>query len=202
MKMPRLGASCGVLFAVGLFVAVGDGSQGYSAGRVGAAVVALTLAVPFLACVAGLLRAAEGPDGWLGGAALAAGATGIALKLGSGAPEVAVHQAHLRSGTPPYDAVTRLGDAATVLSLLPLAVFCAATAIVAFRTRALPRWLAAFAAVTAAALAANGSLVGTGSVPAMVLFLLWTLVTSGYLMVRPGGGRAVPAGEVATVAVG
>jgi len=71
-----------------------------------------------------------------------------------------------------------------VLSLYPLAVFCAATAIVAFRTRALPRWLAAGAAVTAAALAVNGAFLGTGSVPALLLFLLWTLLASVHLLRR------------------
>lgn len=201
MKLSRLGAACGALFAVVLFAANGDGSQAFSAIREAAAVGALTLAVPFLACVAGLLRAAEGPDGWLGGAALAAGVTGIALKLVSGAPEIAVHQAHVGSGTPLYDAVTRLGNAATVLSLFPLAVFCAATAIVAFRTRALPRWLAAFAAVAAAALAVNGSVVGAGSVPALLVFIAWVLATSVYLFVRPVR-RTAPMADAAMVAAG
>jgi hypothetical protein len=77
-----------------------------------------------------------------------------------------------------------MGDGATIFSLYPLAVFCAATAIVAFRTRALPRWLAAGAAATAAALAVNGAFLGAGSVPALLLFLLWTLVTSVYLLHR------------------
>jgi steroid 5-alpha reductase family enzyme len=71
-----------------------------------------------------------------------------------------------------------------VICLYPLAVFCAATAIVAFRTRALPRWLAAGAAVTAATLAINGAFLGTDSVPALLLFLLWTLLASVHLLRR------------------
>ena len=82
-----------------------------------------------------------------------------------------------------------MGDGATIFSLYPLAVFCAATAIVAFRTRALPRWLAAGAAATAAALAVNGAFLGAGAVPALLLFLLWTLVTSVYLLRRTWRSR-------------
>ena len=63
-------------------------------------------------------------------------------------------------------------------------MFCAATAIVAFRTRALPRWLSAGAAVTAATLAVNGGFLGSNSVPALLLFVLWTLLTSVYLLRR------------------
>lgn len=185
MKLSRLGSACGILFAVILFVAAGDGSQPYSAVREVAGIAALTLAVPFLAYVAEMLRAAEGPGGWLGGAALAAGITGLALKLGSGAPEIALHAGRVADGSPVHDALTRLGDAATVLSLFPFAVFAAATAVVAFRTRVLPRWLAALAAVTAAALAANGAAVGTDSVPALLLFIIWVLAVSVYLTIRP-----------------
>jgi steroid 5-alpha reductase family enzyme len=59
-----------------------------------------------------------------------------------------------------------------------------ATGIIAFRARALPRWLGVGAALTAAALAVNGAFLGTGSVPALVLFLLWTLLASVHLLRR------------------
>jgi len=180
--LARLGAACGAVFAIVLTVANGDGSQPFSGPRAIAGTAALTLVVPFIAYVCSVLRAAEGPDGWLAGAALAAGITGVTLKLGSGAPELAAHRAHLAAGTPLHAAVSALADGATVLSLYPLAVFCAAVAIVAFRTRALPRWLAAGAAVTAVALAVNGGFPGTASVPALLLFALWTLLASVYLL--------------------
>lgn len=131
-----------------------------------------------------MLCAAEGADGWLARAALAAGITGITLKLGSGAPELAMYRAHLAAGTQLHSAIDAIAVGATVLSLYPLAVFCAATAVVAFRTRALPRWLAAGAAVTSAALAVNGAFLGTSSVPALVLFLLWILLASVHLLRR------------------
>ena len=134
-------------------------------------------------CIACCARP-RAPTARLAPTALATGIAGIVLKLSSGVPELAAHQAHLAPDTQLGAAVHAMGDGATLFSLYPLAVFCAATAIVAFRTRALPRWLAAGAAVTAAALAVNGAFLGAGSVPALLLFLLWTLVTSVYLLRR------------------
>jgi hypothetical protein len=182
--LARLGAACGAAFAIVLTVAAGNGNDEFSGPRAVAGVAAITLALPFVAYLYSVLRTAEGTDGWLAPAALATGIAGIVLKLSSGVPELAAHQAHLAPDTQLGAAVHAMGDGATLISLYPLAVFCAATAIVAFRTRALPRWLAAGAAVTAAALAVNGAFLGAGSVPALLLFLLWTLVTSVYLLRR------------------
>ena len=185
--LPRLGAACGAVFAIVLAVANGNGTQTFSGPRAIAGVAALTLALPFIAYLCGVLRqadGADGPNGWLVSTALAAGIAGIVLKLGSGAPELAMHTAHLTAGTQLNTAIEAIADGATVLSLYPLTVFCAATAIVAFRTRALPRWLSAGAAVTAAALAVNAGFLGTDSVPALLLFVLWTLLTSVHLLRR------------------
>ena len=183
--LSRIGAACGAVFAIVLTVAAGDGSQSFSGPRAVAGIAALTAAVPFIAYLCSVLRAAarEG-DGWLADVALAAGVTGIVLKLGSGAPELALHEAHLITGTQLYNAIDAIAGGATVLSLYPLAVFCAATAIIAFRARALPRWLGVGAGITAAALAVNGAFLGTGSVPALLLFLLWTLLASVHLLRR------------------
>jgi len=180
----RLGAACGAVFAIVLTVAAGSGNESFSGPRAVAGIVAITLAVPFIAYLCGVLREAGGADGWLVSTAFAAGVAGIVLKLGSGAPELAAHQAHLVAGTQLNTAITAIGDGATVICLYPLAVFCAATAIVAFRSRALPRWLAVGAAVTGAALAVNGAFLGTGSVPALLLFLLWTVLASVHLLRR------------------
>ena len=182
--LPRLGAACGAVFAIVLTVAAGNGDQSFSGPRAVAGIAAITLAVPFIAYLCSVLREAEGSDGWLVSTALAAGITGIVLKLGSGAPELAMHKAHLIAGTQLNTAISAIGDGATVICLYPLAVFCAATAIVAFRTRALPRWLAVGAAVTAAALAINGAFLGSDFVPALLLFLLWTLLASVHLLRR------------------
>lgn len=182
--LPRLGAACGAVFAIVLAVANGNGTQTFSGPRAIAGIAALTLALPFIAYLCSVLRQADGADGWLVSTALAAGITGIVLKLGSGAPDLAVHTAHLTAGTQLNTAIEAIADGATVLSLYPLAVFCTATAIVAFRTRALPRWLSVGAAVTAAALAINGGFLSTDSVPALLLFVLWTLLTSVHLLRR------------------
>jgi len=197
--LSRIGAACGAVFAIVLTVAAGNGNQSFSGPRAVAGIAAITLALPFIAYLYSVLREAEGADGWLAPTALAAGITGIALKLGSGAPELAAYKAHLIAGTQLNSAINAIADGATVLSLYPLALFCAATAIVAFRTRALPRWLAAGAAVTAAALAVNGAFLGINSVPALLLFLLWTLVTSVHLL-RRTWRRPVRAAQAEAVA--
>ncbi len=54
-----------------------------------------------------------------------------------------------------------------------------------FRTRVLPRWLGGAAAVTAAALAINGAFLNTSNVPALLLFIAWTLAASLYLLRMP-----------------
>ena len=180
----RAGASCGALFAIVLFVASGNGNESFLAPRAVAGLAALTLFVPFLAYLYSLLRAAEGPNGWLAPTALAGGVTGITLKIVSIIPELALHRAHVADGTELHRLGQSLADGATVIALFPLAVFCAATAFVAFRTSVLPTWLAAFAALTAGALAVNGAFLEASFVPALLLFIAWTLVAGVHLLVR------------------
>jgi hypothetical protein len=196
---PRLGAALGAVFAVVLFVAAGNGSGSFSLARAVAGTAAITLALPFVGYVYRLLREAEGPNGWLAPAALAGGIVGIGIKLVSLVPELAIHRAHIADGTQLHKGLSAMADGATVLSLYPLAVFCAATAIVALRTRVLPRWLGAGAAITAAALAVNGAFLDASFVPALLLFLAWTLAASVYL-VRRSSRAPARVGEEATAA--
>jgi hypothetical protein len=197
--MPRLGAACGAVFAAVLFVSDGDGSHAFSAPRAVAGVAALTLAIPFVAYVCARLREAEGVHGWLSSTALVAGVSGITLKLASEAPELALHRAHVVDGTQLHKAVDEIAGGATLLSLYPLAAFCAAMAIVSFRTGAFPRWVGASAGITAAALAVNGAFLGVSFVPAFVLFLLWTLLVSISLVRDAGrGGVVVPRTQLST----
>jgi len=181
--LPRLGAACGIVFPIVMFLAVGNGS-GFAAWRAIVATWALVLALPFLAYLHSLLRRAEGDGGWLATVALVAGVSGIVLKLGSHAPALALHHHHIAKGTQLYKALDDMGGGATVMSLYPLAICCAAVAAVVVRTGVLPRWLGAFAVVTAAALAVNGAFLFAGFVPALLLFLLWTLVTGAILLRR------------------
>jgi len=118
--LSRIGAACGAIFAIVLTIAAGDGSHSFSGPRAVAGIAALTVAVPFIAYLCSVLRAQAGEgDRWLAGAALAAGTTGIVLKLGSGAPELALHQAHLIPGTQLYNTIDAIAGGATVLSLYP-----------------------------------------------------------------------------------
>ena len=180
---PRLAAACGIVFPIALFLAVGDGSQ-FVAWRAVAATWALVLALPFLAYLCGLLRAAEGEGGWISTTALVAGVSGIVLKLASHAPELAIHRERIPKGTPLYRALDNRGRAATLTCLYAFAVCCAAVAVIALRERVLPRWLGAFSAATAGALAVNAGFVFAEFVPALLLFLLWTLVTGIVLFRR------------------
>lgn len=175
--MPRAGAACGILFAVVLTAASnGSADANYIAGG-----VALALFLPFLAYLCTLLRQAEGEHGWLAPGALAAGVAGITIKLASGAPEIAAN--HLASG-PLHSALQDIANAATVISMYPLALLLAAVAVITLRTSALPRWLGYGAAVTAAALAINAGFLYATIVPALLLFAIWTLATSVVLFVK------------------
>jgi hypothetical protein len=198
--LPRLGAACGAIFAIVLTVANGNGNHAFSGARAVAGIAALTLVLPFFAYLCSLLRQAEGTHGWLSSTALAAGITGITLKLTSGVPELAMQRAHVADGTALHKTLDALAGGATVLCLYPLAVFCAATAIVALRTHVLPRWLGVGAAITAAALAINGCFLNADTVPALLLFALWTLLTSIALLrtTRQAPANATPADAPAT----
>jgi hypothetical protein len=185
--LPRLAAACGIVFPITMFLAVGNGND-FAPWRAVVATWALVLFLPFLAYLYSLLRQAENDGGWLAAAALAGGVSGIVLKLASHAPELAIHRDHITKGTQLYKALDNTAGAATLMSLYPLAVCCAAVAAIALRERLLPRWLGIFAAITAVALAINAGFVFAGFVPAFLLFLLWTLVTGVVLLRRTWSG--------------
>ncbi len=180
----RLGAGCGALFAVVLFVAAGDGSEAYLAPRAIAGLAALALFIPFLGYLCSLLRAADAESDWLATTALVAGTVGITLKVASTLPALALHNAHVADGTALHRLFDAVDNAATVVALYPLSIACAAIAGSALRTGALPRWLAAGAAVTAVALAVNAAFLDAAFVPALLLFMVWTLVASVHLVRR------------------
>jgi hypothetical protein len=190
--LTRLGAACGIVFPIAMFLAVGNGSQ-FTPWRAVVATWALVLALPFLAYLWSLLRTAEGDGGWLSTVALVAGVSGVLLKIASHAPELAIHRDGIQKGTQLYKALDNTAGAATLMSLYPLAICCAAVAVVALRRHVLPRWVGIFAAVTAAALAVNAGFLYASFVPALLLFLLWTLVTSIVLFRRSPSTQPVVA---------
>src|SRR5438128_952248 len=185
----RLGAGCGIVFPIAMFLAVGNGNN-FAPWRAVAATWALVLALPFLAYLCSLLRAAEGDGGWLSTVALVAGVSGVLLKLASHAPELAIHRDGIQKGSQLYKALDNTAGAATLMSLYPLAICCAAVAVITLRRHVLPRWIGMFAAVTAAALVVNAGFLYASFVPALLLFLLWTLVTSIVLLRRSRSTQA------------
>lgn len=181
--LPRLAAACGIVFPIAMFLAVGNGNN-FAPWRAVVSTWALVFFLPFLAYLCSLLWSADRDGHWLATLALLGGLSGVLLKLISHVPELAIHQDHLAKGTPLYKALDHMAGAATTLSLYPLAICLSAVAIIALRTHVLPRWIAAFAAVTAIALVINGGFVFASFMPALLLFLLWTLVTGVVLLRR------------------
>lgn len=196
-QLSRVGAASGAVFAILLVAADGDG--GFSPTRAVLGLLALSLAIPFICTLGRVLRGADADAGWLVDTTIGAGVGGIVLKIASGAPELAIHRTHVASGTPMHHVLSALGDAATVLALFPLAVLCAGTAIVAWRGRMLPRWLAFGAGLSALALAVNGCFVNTSFVPALLMFALWVLLTSGYLVLANQKRSAAPLADAPTL---
>ena len=137
--------------------------------------------------------AGRGENGRLSSTAFTAGVSGLTLKLVSIAPEIA-RMRGVGHGTPLYKALDNIGEGATVVCLWAFAVLLAAVATLTFSTAVLPRWLGFGAAATAIALAVNGSFIKAEMVPALLLFLLWTLVASVVLFRRASGERATVAG--------
>src|SRR6476646_11014717 len=99
--LPRLGAACGIVFPITMFLACGDGSH-FAPWRAVVATWALVLALPFLAYLCSLLRSAEGDGGWLSTLALVAGVSGVLLKLASHAPALAIHRDGIAKETQLY----------------------------------------------------------------------------------------------------
>jgi hypothetical protein len=184
--LPRLGAASGVLFVVLLFGPSLSGSD--SQFVVALELLGLLLFIPFLGYLWSVLRAAEGPSGWLSATALGAGLVGITMKLASIGPGWAARD--FDDGTAIHKALDRMNEVAFVAQMLPDGVMLAAIAIVALKTSALPRWLGWLAAVAAPLLVVNGMFLDAEFGPAFLLFLLWTLLASVVLTVRPSAVRS------------
>ena len=187
----KLGAACGVAFPLALITGRDSG------GTFMLSVFGLVLFVPFLAYVCSLLRAVERPGGWLTSCAFGAGLMGMTLKLASGVPEIAYRS--VPTGSQAYKALEGFANAATIVSLYPFGIFMAVVAYLSLRADALPRWLGGFAAVTSVALLVNGSFKHAGTVPALLLFVVWSLVAGVALLIHEMrvGTAAVPTAATA-----
>jgi len=178
--LPRLGAASGVLFVVLLFAPASSGSD--SQVVVALELTGLLLFIPFLGYLWSVLRAAEGPGGWLSATALGAGLVGITMKLASVAPGWAARD--FEDGTAIHKALERMNEVAFVAQMLPDGVLLAAVALLTLKRAALPSWLGWLAAVAAPLLLVNGMFLDADFGPAFLLFLLWTLLASVVLTVR------------------
>jgi hypothetical protein len=188
--LPRLGAACGGLFVVLLFGLSSTGSD--STIVLVGELIGLLLFIPFLGYLCSVLREAEGPGGWLATTAFGAGLVDVTIKLGSVAPANAADR--FGDATATHQALDVMNSTAFIATMLPISVLMATVAIVIAKTRVLPRWLGWLAAVTAPLLLVNGMFLDAEFGPAFLLFLLWTLLASVVLTVRPGdvGSRSEP----------
>jgi hypothetical protein len=181
--LPRLGAASGVLFVVLLFAPASSGSD--SPVVVALELTGLLLFIPFLGYLWSVLRAAEGPGGWLSATALGAGLVGITMKLASIAPGWAARD--FGEATATHKALERMNEASFIAQMLPDGVLLAAVALLTLKRGALPSWLGWLAAVAAPLLLVNGMFLDADFGPAFLLFLLWTLLASVVLTVRTLG---------------
>ena len=187
--MPRLGAASGALFVVLLF---GSSSSGSDSNVVLVLeLIGFLFFIPFLGYLWSVLREAEGPGGWLATTAFGAGLVDVTIKLGSLAPGQAAKD--FGDETAIHKALDEMNNVAFISTMLPLGVLMAAVAVIALKTRVLPRWLGWLAAVTAPLLLVNGMFLDAEFGPAILLFLLWTLLASVVLTVRQPGGSHSPA---------
>lgn len=182
----KIAAATGAVFAVVLFIANGNAGRP-SAPREVAATAAITLLIPFGAYLGVLIREHGRPGhAWLATTTTAAAAVGATIKLVSGVPELALNRTETATGSQLYDLLDAMAGAATVIALIPLALFCLAAGLGSLRSGVLPPWLAVGALVCATGLAANACVVDTNSVPALVVMILWCLLASIHL-VRTAG---------------
>ena len=133
-----------------------------------------------------VLRRAEGGDGWLSATAFGAGLVALAVKLASYAPFIAARGA----STQIEGALIAMNDTSFMITLAPLGVMVAAASALIIRTGALPVWLGWAGTFTGGALLVNSAFVDAEFGPTLLLFMLWTVLTSAILTRRAGITRA------------
>ena len=187
----RLGAACGIVYVVLL---LGGGSIGGPNIQIVflMEILAFLFFLFFLGNLWSTLRGAEGGSGWLSATAFGGGLMSVTIKVGSAAPILAARY-RASDGLDPLLARTLqdINNASFYLSFFPLAVLLAAFSIVVIRSGALPKWLGWIAAAVGLAFIVGGMSGSADLQPEwaglpMILFLLWTVITSVVLMRRAG----------------
>jgi hypothetical protein len=146
----------------------------------------LLLLLVFAAMLAATVRRAEGEGGPVAMTVLVAGATSAAIKLIS----IPIALAALYRAPQGIDiqvgaALIDINNFCFILTWAVDGVMLAALAIGGLRYKALPAWLAWFTAVVAVALLAAPALIAGPGFLAMLLFLVWAVISSITLVLRP-----------------
>lgn len=188
--MWQLGGTCGLLYV--LLLMAGDSFGGTESGTgILLELLGFALFPFFLGVLWASLRSVEGETAWLSATTFGAGLVALAIKLGSGAPVLAVRASN-GMDSQIERALIAVNEASFGITFLPLAVMLSATAVVVLRWGALPRWLGWMAAVAGLGLlCALAAVVISPSPPEwaflpMLLFLLWMVATSIVLIRRSG----------------
>ena len=158
----------------------------------GAGFAALVL---LAARLASRIRGAE-PGWWLPSAVLGVAVAAFTVKVGSFAPGLAALQVH-RFDAPTVTALLSANDAAVGVTAALDGAFVVLLGLGALAVRALPRWLSALT------VAAGLALLAATAVPllaaAELLFLVWLLAASGWLLARGSRTTAEPAPGTASL---
>ena len=154
------------------------------------AIAGAALFLWFLGHLRALLRSAEGPGARAAGVAVASGTAFITLFVVTGcaytAASFVVSDAGSKFTLDPntFRLVSGVGTLVYIGAFVLAAPLAFAVGVVAWRTRVLPRWLAVLSF-----LAGIGCLGGIVFVPSWIE-MIWILVLSIYLAVRPAGRPA------------
>ncbi len=132
------------------------------------------------------LRRAENGRGWLAPAALAAGLLAVSIKMTSLSPMLALFYRSPGGFDPQLaTALIDMNSFAFVQTWAASAILVGAAAAAGLRYAALPGWLAWSGLVVAVLLLATVPLALGGFGTSMLLFLLWIVVASISLAIRP-----------------
>jgi hypothetical protein len=155
-------------------------------------VVGLLFFLIFVAYLWSVLHRAEGEAGYLSTAVLGAGILSVAIKAASLAA-IVVAYVWAKDGVDPK-MIWDMGYVTMVLTLAANGLLVAVVAAIGIPTRAVPRLVSWGAVPTSVALFANIAFdQHTGFLPAMLLFMLWTLASSIALAWRAGADASSPA---------
>ena len=147
--------------------------------------IALMAVIPFAVALSRILREAEGGSRVLSTTVLASATVWIAVKFASAMPEFALHWR--AQGMSPQLAASLhdMGDFAFTMTFIPQALMLGCAAAVILRSHVLPRFLGWFAAVVAVGLLVTVPISNLVPPVAVLLAMLWVLLTS-IVLVRRG----------------